>query len=73
MCLVENTRSHLNPEVTQNWAWIVLVWETAWELQVLLAWVQVLMLLSGKWTMSIRAPIGGRKILGVLVSRRMLT
>ena len=33
---VGNTRSHLNTEVKQHWAWIVLEWETAWELQVLL-------------------------------------
>ena len=31
-CHVGNTSSHSNTEVRQNWAWIVLGWETAWEL-----------------------------------------
>ena len=35
-CQVGNTSSYSNTEVKQHWAWIVLGWETAWELQVLL-------------------------------------
>ena len=35
-CHVGNTSSHLNTEVNQHWAWLVLGWETAWEFQVLL-------------------------------------
>ena len=34
---VEHTSSRPITEVKQHWAWIVLGWETAWELQVLLA------------------------------------
>ena len=39
-----NTSSHLNNEVKKHWAWMVLGWETTWELQMLLAWVWILML-----------------------------
>ena len=35
-CHVGNTISRSNTEVKQHWAWIVLGWVTAWELQVLL-------------------------------------
>ena len=40
-----------NTEVKQQWAWIVLDLETIRELQVLLSWVRILMLLEGEWTM----------------------
>ena len=33
-CHVVNTNSCLNTEVKQHWAWIILGYETAWELQV---------------------------------------
>ena len=34
-CRVRNTISYLNTDVKQHWAKIVLRWETAWELVVL--------------------------------------
>ena len=33
-CHVGSTSSHLNTEVKQHRAWIVIGWETAWEFQV---------------------------------------
>ena len=56
-CLVGNTRSHSNTEVRQNWALIVLGWETAWELQVQLVWVWILMLLQDEGTVSMWPPL----------------
>ena len=56
-CHVGNTCSHLNNQVKQHWTWIVLGWETGWELPVLLAWVWKLMLLIGNWTVLIRGPL----------------
>ena len=40
--------------VKQHWAWIVLGWETARDLKVLLATVRMLMLLRGEWAVSVQ-------------------
>ena len=52
--LVGKATVHFNtkPEVKQRWAWIVLWLETAWELQVPLAWARLLVLLRRKLTVS---------------------
>ena len=42
-----------NTKVKQHWVWIVLGWETAWELRELLAWVQTLKLLGGECTVRV--------------------
>ena len=47
-CRVGKTSSYLNTEGKQHWAWRVLGCETAWELQVLLTWVWMLMMFKGK-------------------------
>ena len=52
-----NTSSHLNNEVKKHWAWMVLGWETTWELLVLLAWVWFLMLPRGERMVPILDPI----------------
>ena len=38
-------------EVNQRWPWIVLGWDTPIKLKVLLAWVWILSLLKGAWTL----------------------
>ena len=43
----EITCSHLNTEDEKHWAWIALVKETVWELQVLLVRLLILILLRG--------------------------
>ena len=46
----EHASSHLNTGVDLHLAWISLA--TAWELLVQLAWIRLLIMLSGEWTMS---------------------
>lgn len=55
-CHVPNASFHFNTSAKQHRAWIVIGWETIWKLQMLLEWVQILVLLRGEWTESIRAP-----------------
>ena len=55
-CRVGKTSSYLNTEVKQHWARTVLGWETAWELQVLLEWVWMLMMFKG-----FKAPLAAEK------------
>ena len=50
------TSFYLSTEIKEPCARIALEWGTAYDLLMLLAWVQVTMLLSFEWTVSILAP-----------------